>query len=269
MPLASVGAMSSVTRPKGPLPSRVYWVRRGLLVIVLVFVVVGLVKLVGAVSGGDAAPGAAQGENVGRTVGAEPSPAALPSGLPTSAGSPAGSPTPTKRKTPLPQPEGECIPADVVVTPVVAKAQAGEDVVIRLEVRSLLSPACTFSVDADSVVLNIVALDDKGVAEKVWTNQECRSTTTAMTVVARQQKPGLATVTWDGRRSDSSCSNQPEFALPGSYTAEAIAVGAVTSQSTDFELGRAPVEIVTKFPDPTPSPTSSPSGAVEPDRTGR
>ena len=48
--------MTTVTRPRGPLPARVYWTRRLLLVVVAFALVFGIAHLLG--SGGSGSPSA-------------------------------------------------------------------------------------------------------------------------------------------------------------------------------------------------------------------
>lgn len=230
--------MSSVTRPRGPLPPRVYWVRRAIVAAVAMLLVVGVSKVLGG--GGD---------------GKDDEPAAeIVSGQPTT-------PTPTTRKTgkkrspdaqqvqprkpkrtPLPQPQGPCVDSDVVVTPSVEKAHAGGIVTIALLVTSKTSPACTFDVSRNSVVLKLTSGDDK-----IWTSQQCPRAIPAATVIARQQVPGQVEVNWHGRRSNEGCTSAAAWALPGYYHAAAAALG---SEATDvqFFLGPALAETITPEP---------------------
>jgi hypothetical protein len=158
------------------------------------------------------------------------------------------------RKGKLAQPEGPCDPSDVLVTPSIVDAHVAEPVRIVLEVTSLQSPACSFRVAPDTVVLRLLTPKR---SEPLWTSQDCRRAVPEQTVVARQTKPGEVEVLWNGRASDDECSNLTDWVFPGTYTAEAIAVGSTRATSSEFVLGPAVRPTVTRTPTPTPSPSRS------------
>ena len=116
---------------------------------VAALLVVGLTRLLTA-GGGDG------GNDTAQVVRGEPT-TALSSSLTTS-------PTFTTvvrpgKKGRLPQPEGACDPSDVLVTPSITDAHVAQPVRIVLEVTSLQSPACTFRVAPDTVVLRLLNPD--------------------------------------------------------------------------------------------------------------
>ena len=212
--------------------------------------VVGIARLLG--SGGGSSP-----DDVAATVGNEVPTTTSTSGSPSAPLSPVV--VPTGRKGKLPQPEGPCDPSDVLVTPSVVDAHVAEPVRIVLEVTSLQSPACSFRVAPDTVVLRLLTPKR---SEPLWTSQDCRRTVPEQTVVARQTKPGEVEVLWNGRASDDECSNLTDWVFPGTYTAEAIAVGSTRATSSEFVLGLAlrPTVTMTPTPTETASPKGKPSG---------
>ena len=238
------------TRPRRPLPRRVYWVRRLLVLGLAALLVLGITRLL-SYGGGGSEDGRAT------VVGSDTSPGATtPSTAP-------GSSLPTVvvrpgKKGRLPQPTGECDPSDVLVTPFVREAHVAQPVRLVLRVTSLQSPACTFQVSPGSVILRFLAPER---SEPLWTSQDCRAAIPTISVVARQTRPGRVGVLWNGRASDDECSNLTDWVFPGTYTAQAIAVGSTRETSSEFVLGPAVRPTVTRTPTPTTSPTGSSSGS--------
>lgn len=149
---------------------------------------------------------------------------------------------PRRTKEPLPQPSGPCVDSDVVVTPKIARAQAGAEVSITLLVTSKISEACTFAISPDSFVLKMTSGDDR-----IWTSQQCPGRIPKVTVIARQEVPGRAVMTWSGRRSNEDCTPEAGWALPGYYHAVSAALGA-DATDVQFELGPAIAATITPKP---------------------
>lgn len=255
--------MSAVIRPRGPLPGRVYWIRRLLVVgtaLALVFAVGSLLT-----RGSDGSGKSSERDRAS---------------LATQKSSPAAEVSATKarrtqratrkaspKKPALPAPSGDCVPADVLLTPVVPHPVAGKPVRIQIQVNSLLSPACTFRVSSSTVTLKITSGRDE-----IWTSRECPAAITAQDVVARNTKSGLATIWWSARRSDTGCPKTTKWALDGWYH---VSVAALSGEPREvqFQLRLPQPAVITKSPKPSPEPSrtakpsrhSSPSGAVEPD----
>jgi hypothetical protein len=268
--------MSTVTRPRGPLPARVYWTRRCVLLLLALLLVFGISRLLGG--GGGTDPTAQQ-------VGA-----AATSSAPASAATTSASPTPTtttdpqataaattgptatataggsKRSTspsaqPLAAPTGPCSAGDIVTTPSVkGAAYAGRPVVFRLALTTKESPACTWTVSARAVVVKVTAGPDR-----VWSTQQCRGAVPKQAVVVRKDHPATVAVAWNGQRSDADCTRSTSWAEPGLYHVVAAAFG---SDPTDeqFQLLTPPAPTVTKTPEPEQkgrgdrsTPTASPS----------
>lgn len=242
--------MSTVTRPRGPLPARVYWTRR-LLVGALAFALVfGLSRLLGGT--GTEPPGKASA----RPVGAEPTRTTPAAPVSTAGAGPEDRHTTDKQKdghrkkqrptrTPLAVPTGPCADADVQVTPTVPEpAHAGSKVVFALELRTLESAACTWTVSPRSLVVKLTSGDDR-----IWTTQDCPAAVPDDSVVVRQAHKTTIEMTWNGQRSDASCSRTTPWAQPGYYHVQAAALGAEPVE-TQFELGNAVRPTIT--PSPTP-----------------
>lgn len=242
--------MSAVARPRGPLPGRVYWFRRLMLVVVAALLVLGVHRLL-TFEGSTSAESPVAASMVG-----------APFELPTLA-VPSASPEmlikSERRQARLTPPEGTCDPADVLVTPVIEAAHVGRPVQIILELTTTKSPACTFEVSSESVALNVSLAT--GARELLWTTQDCPTALPETTVVARRTVPGRAVAQWSGRRSDDRCS-ELAWVLPGDYLAEAVALGGTETGEQELELESAVASTITRGVTPSSSPPSSSSTAT-------
>ncbi len=250
--------MSSVTRPRGPLPERVYWIRRAIVLAVpLVLVAVVTFWLVGGSDGKDdrsAAPAVAKQA------------AATPTSAPTTA-TPTDEATSGKRKnkkktpppTPTapapPQPTGPCEPSDVKVVPSVPSPVGGSDVLIGLELSTKRSDACTWSVSADSLTLKVTSGSDD-----IWSSTDCPTAVPVGDLVLSNQAPTPISVTWaGGRRSDEVCSVLTDWAMPGFYHVKASALGG-DPKDVQFELLAPQPAVVTSTIPPEATPGATPTG---------
>lgn len=133
--------------------------------------------------------------------------------------------------TPLAAPTGPCADSDVRVTPSVGgRAYAGQDVTITLNLTTVESPACTWVVSSESVVVKLTSGDDR-----IWSTQDCASAIEPGSVVVRNDHITKVGVTWSGQRSDDECTRTTLWAQPGYYHAEAAALGA-EPEVEQFEL---------------------------------
>lgn len=246
LPAGYGSTMSGVARPRGPLPARVYWVRRTLVAALAIGLVVGIARVLGGGSDGADGPAAT-------TVASQPTQSPATAGEPAvatkdkkkAAAKKADGKKQRKKKDeppPLPEPNGPCMNSDVVVTAKTDKPNAGGDVPITLLVTSKLSVACTFEVSSRNVVLKLTS-----GADRIWSSQQCPRAIPQVTVVARQDVPGEAQMIWNGQRSDDDCSRQAGWALPGYYYAEAAALG---SEPTDVQFRLLPAVRPTITPKP-------------------
>ena len=225
--------MSSVTRPLGPLPARVYWTRR-LILLALVFVLVfGIGRLLGGGSGGNGPSARPVGAQVSSSPSSASSKPASPSTPAATAATVSSSPTASGRaaaknaaKSPsssaLPAPSGPCSVNDLVVTPAIKnQAHAGKPVTFEMQLKTKSVPACTFRAGADALVVKITSGSDR-----IWSTQDCPKAIPTKSVVVRKDTPATVDVTWNGMRSDSTCSRSTSWAQPGYYHAMAAVYGA-------------------------------------------
>lgn len=245
--------MSSLTQPRGPLPARVYWIRRGAVLLVALLLVFTFAKVLGGGSDGKSdAEGTATAASAEQKSESAPDRAATPkaTGASGASGEPAGGRKGKKaEKAPLARPDGPCDPADVVVEPVIGTVGNDGDIDYKVAVTGA-EPACTWTFSNETVALKIVSGSDL-----IWTSQQCRTLPTRDIVVRSAVERRIA-LSWDGRRSDSTCSGTGKWALPGAYH---VVVAAMGGEPTDvqFRLTRPPTEVVTVTPKPKPTKQAS------------
>lgn len=234
--------------PRGPLPARVYWIRRGIVLAVALLLVVVVAKLL---SGGSDGSEDADGRSAKDSMQLSGAGASSRSG---DGATDAASDQPAAGKgQPLAEPSGACDPEQVTVTAVGGKRPNDGNVGIVLAIGTS-EDACTFTVSNDSVVVKIESGDDT-----YWSSQHCRVIPTE-DVVARSAKPARVRIEWDGLRYDDDCSRAVAWARPGSYHVIAASLGGEPSD-TQFELTRPPGVVITKTakPEATPTPTATTS----------
>ena len=241
--------MKSMARPRGPLPPRVYWVRRTLVLAVALGLVFGIAQLLGGpgnpagdsaqVVGSGTAP-SSSAPSVGSTADAKPR-----VDRERTAAKGAKARKPKETETPLAQPTGPCRSSDVVVKPKVRDtARAGRLVHFRLKLTTEATPACTWTVSPESLVVKITSGEDR-----IWSSQDCPAAVPQADVVVRKDVPAKVDMGWRGQRSDSTCSRQPAWAQPGFYHVEAAAYGA-EPVDVQFELAQPVAPTRTAKPKP-------------------
>ena len=238
--------MPSVTAPRGPLPARVYWVRRALVVVVALALVFGIGKLLTGFGGDPKATTAA----------------AAPSQQPTASPSATvPAPAPTKKATkgkkttvPLSVPTGTCDPAKIDVVPAVRKVDGGGAITLPVKLLST-DGACTWQASPRALVVKVISGKDR-----IWTSQDCRASIPTQDVVVRPagEKATVVDVTWNGRRSHDGCPSGTEWADVGYYHVIAATLGGEPTD-VQFQVVGPPRPVVTKttHPKPTKKPTAT------------
>ncbi len=248
-----------MTHPRGRLPAKVYWVRRGGVVVVAFALVFGIAHLLGG-GGSDQAPSArmaAAPKNAGQPTPPKPTlqgpqpVQTLPSGPHRHQkrhhqGKHAQPSDPASPSVPLASPTGTCNPGDLSATPTIDSAAAGRKIDISLQI-SGTAAACTFKVSPASLVLKVTSGPDN-----VWSSQQCRKAVPRETAVVRNAKPARLSVQWDGHRStEGHCGASNPWAEPGYYHAHAAVLGSVPSDQP-FQLTVPPRKVITKTAHPKP-----------------
>lgn len=234
---------SKPLQPRGPLPARVYWTRRLVLLGVALLLVAGFARILG-----DSSDGSDGGADQATTTGATTmtSPTETVTTEPVKKRKKKRTPT----EPPLAEPTGPCVSSDIVATPVVPVAQGGGDVAITLNLRTLQTPACTWTVSADTLAVSITSGNDS-----IWASRECPASIPAQDIVVRQAVDAPIALVWNAKRSDEDCSVYTKWALPGFYHVEAAALGGEPTE-IQFELVRPVSAVITKTVTPKPEPTT-------------
>lgn len=230
--------MTALTR--GPLPARIYWTRRVLALALVSALVVGAVQLVALATGGgtpepeQAAPVAAQ-----PTAEVSEAPAA-------EASTPSESRAPKKKRRKkkvepvLAEPDGPCLDRDIAATPVVGDAVGGSPITFTVELRTVLSEACTWQLSPRTLSVKVTSGKDP-----IWFSSQCPRSIRKQDLVLRNNHTTAVEVTWSSRRSDAECSRYTDWALPGWYHVEAAALGGEPSD-VQFELTAPDRPVVVK-----------------------
>lgn len=226
--------MSRVIRPSGPLPPRVYWTRRLLLVAVAILVISLIWWVLGRISGSaeepTAGPSADAPASGGHTSAETDETDSATPPHPGNGGRNQGRQNPggknhedtPDRPPPVPaEPTGDCDPEDVAMNIVVSDAPSGKPNPADLVFTSLGTPACTLAISPGSLVLRVTSGSDV-----VWSSDDCPDDVLAKEIVVRQDPPTTYRFTWNGHRSTDSCREPGGVALPGGYWVEAALVGA-------------------------------------------
>lgn len=237
--------MGGMTR--GRLPARVYWVRRLMLLGIAVLLVVGIAKTLGGSSDASGNDTAAPVADTSSVAGAPTSSAASTYG-PFADTSPSDH---AKKKhtaevpvTRVAMPSGPCAADDVAITPSVPDPVAGKDISLVLDISSLDTPACTWTLSGKTLALKITSGPDL-----IWTTTECAKAISAQDLVLRASDPTRVRLTWDARRSEPGCPVQTEWALPGTYHLHVAAL-AGRPQDVTFLLTAPSAPEVTKTAHP-------------------
>jgi hypothetical protein len=247
------------TMTRGPLPARVYWVRRS----VLLLLVLALAWTMTHVFGSDAQPQAKAKQSAATTKpsGSKPTTGAIGSittyGPQVVGGTKAKKQQKKKEKVQEPvevTPEGPCVDDDVVSEPSVAKAYAGRDVRLRFKMHTIRSAACTWRVAPSTVTAKITSGHDN-----IWNTVECPGAIHKQDVVLRRSEWTTVEFTWSGRRSDQGCTKNTDWAMPGWYHLAVSALGG-EPQDVQFELRKPQPQVVTKTVEPKPHKKSGKKG---------
>jgi hypothetical protein len=223
--------MSAVTRPRGPLPPRVYWTRRLVLVALVLLLGWLLIRWIG---GGDTGAAPTGSDNAAA--------ASIDDDDATQTNSPDQKSRDRLRTDRIQavaetfeRPRENCDLTEVLVTPTVADpAYAGEPTSVSLRISTSSSVACSLTIDAEHLLLSITSGDDT-----VWDSTHCDDAIPTRDLALQPRWSTLVDVTWSGRYSGRRCPSDGKAAEPGTYTVEAAVLEGEPT-GTDFELVERP-----------------------------
>jgi hypothetical protein len=216
--------MSTVTRPRGPLPARVYWTRRLVLLTLVVLVAWLMSRWL------DGGSGAAQPE--------DETPAAATQTDDVEESTTQERKGDRERKDRIrtvaesfDRPREDCDLTNVRVVPSVADpVYSGEPVQLTMRVSSTGSKACSLRVNADHLLVAITAGRDL-----VWDSTKCDDAVPARDLALHPRWWSLLDITWSGRYSGRHCAPDASVAEPGTYTVEAAVLEGEPSE-VEFEV---------------------------------
>ena len=238
--------MASTVRPRGPLPARVYWTRRLVVLGIPLLLVIVLARVLGGSSDGkDAGTGTAAraGATIDQT---SPAPTVGPTAeVKTGKTGKKRDQETTPPEPVLAEPTGPCTDSDIVATPTITSAPGGSDIPITVNLRTVVTEACTWQVSPQTLTLTITSGSDF-----IWSTRECPAAIPVQDVVVRQAVDTTVVVTWaEGKRSDETCSGLTDWARPGFYHVQAAALGG-NETDVQFELVTPTAPVITKTAEP-------------------
>lgn len=140
--------------------------------------------------------------------------------------------------TPVVMPSGPCAASDVAITPSVPDPVAGRDISLVLDISSLETPACTWTMSGKTLALKITSGNDL-----IWTTTECARAISQQDLVLRQAQPTRVKLTWDARRSEPGCPVRTAWALPGTYHLHVAALAGQPQDVTFLLTTPSPAEV--------------------------
>jgi hypothetical protein len=220
--------VSTVIHPTGPQSPGVYWVRRAVVLLVLLALVLGVRWLLTG-RGGSGTPVAAPTSSSTSTPTSAPTSAApTPSASTTSARPQATSASPKPTGTGV----KACAKTQISVTTSTDAASyaVGATPRLRMKIENSSTTACTRDIGAAQNELLI----SSGTV-RVWSSDDCNPGGTAQVVTMQPGQSYSVSVTWLGRLSKKGCpANQP-LASKGTYKLTGRN-GDVTSAPATFSL---------------------------------
>jgi hypothetical protein len=258
--------MPSTVRPRGPLPARVYWTRRLVVLGIPLLLVVVLARVLGGSSDAEDA-GADTARRAGATIETTPAPTAGPTAGVAAPENGTTGKEGTKRdqetvppEPVLAEPTGPCTDSDIVATPALTSAVGGADVPITINLRTAVMEACTWQASPQTMTVTITSGSDF-----IWSSRECPDSIPVQDVVVRQAVDAPVVVTWsEGKRSDETCSGRTDWAKPGFYHVQAAALGGEPSD-LQFELVAPTAPVITKTAEPEQGGTTGKKGTKDRD----
>ena len=125
---------------------------------------------------------------------------------------------PTSEETKTPSPDESCDPKNISIALNAGpnSIESGKDAAFDIAVTNNGSDACTIDLGDKSRVLTITSGSDR-----IWSSQDCATEEEASRLVLlRPGSANVATVVWDGQRSDKQCTSDLPSPRSGTYKLE-------------------------------------------------
>lgn len=211
--------------PVGPQSPGTYWLRRLLVLAVVVALLLGIRWLL---TGGDEEPTASATPSTSPSASPSESASATPSGTATASATPSA--TPTSSATPAP--DGQCADSAITVTASTDAASytVGSTPRLRMRIENTSGTACKRDVGAAQNELVITS-----GSTRVWSSDDCNPGGDPNVVTLDPGQSYSVSVTWLGRLSQKDCPAEQPLAEAGTYKLTGRN-GEVTSEPAVFAL---------------------------------
>ncbi|WP_151083612.1 hypothetical protein [Nocardioides cynanchi] len=226
--------MTGTTR--GRLPARVYWARRLMVLGTALLLVVGIARLLGGSSDGSSGPDRAAQVSDTSTKGS-----AAPSATTAHARHRHHHRSRSRASvsaSPVAMPSGPCADNDVAITPSVPQPIAGSDITLVLDISTITSPACDWTLSGKSLALKITSGPDL-----IWTTVQCAKVIPTESLVLRNNVPTRVELTWNARRSEPGCPAVTDWAKLGTYHLHVAALAGQPQDVTFTLVAPLPPEV--------------------------
>ena len=242
--------------PRGPLPTEIYWRRRGLaLGIAVVVIGIAAAIVVAFVSNSAGAKPASVNKPAAQGQSNSPAPQAPPSAGPDSnapaapaQGQSPESVTPTAAVQPPPvlNPGDDCPDSTLAVKGLTNAPQyfIGDQPKFTMVVTNIGLVACKRDVGAAVLAAYVYSLDNK----RLWSNLDCAPSNETLVKTFTPGEQVTTAVTWTGMGSAPHCPLPRPAIGPGTYNL-VVQLGNVRSQAVPFILNQPPPP-----PGPVPGP---------------
>lgn len=209
--------MSTVLHPVGDQSPGVYWVRRLVVLLVVLALLLGIRFLLFRGDG---------------TSTATPEPSTSPTSQPSSTPEPTTSSTPSEQPSPTATGVPACKDSQITVTASTDAATytVGSTPRLRMRIQNTSDTACRRDIGAAQNELLITS----GSA-RVWSSDDCNPGGTAQVVTLKPEQSYSVSVTWLGRLSAKGCPADQPLAEAGTYKLTGRN-GDVTSEPAVFSL---------------------------------
>ena len=243
--------------PRGPLPSQIYWRRRGLAIGIAALVLAIVIGVAFAVFGGGSDSKSSVKTAASQSQNPQPenkTPVVAP---PPSESAPPPTPTPTEAVVPPPVlKEGDdCPDSTLAVKGITNEPQyvIGDQPKFTMVVTNIGLVACKRDVGAAVLAAYVYSLDNK----RLWSNLDCAPSNETLVKTFNPGEQVTTEVTWTGMGSAPQCPLPRQPIGPGTYNL-VVQLGNLRSASVPFILAEAPPPGAEPAPGNAPAPVEAP-----------
>lgn len=254
--------------PHGPLPSQIYWRRRGLAIGIAALVLAIIVGVAFVVFSGGSDTKSAVQTTAAPTPNAQPENRAPVVAPPAESNVPAPTPTPTEAVVPPPiLKEGDdCPDSNLAVKGITNQPQyvIGDQPKFTMVVTNIGLVACKRDVGAAVLAAYVYSLDNK----RLWSNLDCAPSNETLVKTFNPGEQVTTEVTWTGMGSAPQCPLPRQPIGAGTYNL-VVQLGNLRSAPVPFILADAPPPGAVppagaQAPAEAPAPADAPAPAPAP-----